>query len=340
MKNYEGLFTEPVEDAFIYRRGYLNSVLAVADAEAEKIAQNRKEYISPEKLWENREKYLGDFKKILGNPLFDRKVKNEVSKIYLGMDGQGYIYRLVFKFEKNIEFCGLLFVPFDVKEKTPLVVALHGGAGTPELMSDMYGENYYSHITRRLLDRKVAVFCPQLLIWDDKRFGNKYDRFALDAKFKMMGSSLIAFEAECIRGAIDYLSKETFIDQEKIGITGLSYGGYYSLICAILDERFKSVYSCCAFNDRMKNPRPDFVYKNMAENFLDAEMTALIFPRALYIEVGKYDGIFKCGGALSEIKELEKYYAKQPDRLVFSLVEGGHMYSSTDEGIDFLTNNL
>ncbi len=340
MKNYEGLYKEEPEKAKVYRKGYLDSVVALAEDAADKKQREREAYISPEKIKKNREKYLSDFKNIIGSPLFDRKVKNTVSKIFVGLDGQGYIYRLVFEFEKNIKFEGLLFVPFDAKEKLPLVVAIHGGEGTPELMSDIYGENYYSHITRRLLDRNVAVFCPQLLIWDGKKFGNKFDRFELDAKFKMLGSSMTSFECECMMGAIDALCENDVIDSEKIGVTGLSYGGYYSLVLAALDSRIKAVYSACVFNDRAKNPRPDFVYANMADKFGDAEMAALIYPRALYIEVGKNDGIFKVNGAITEAERLKNYYADTREKLVFSVTENGHKYSDTDEGIDFLIEKV
>ena len=340
MREYKDLYTEDIKKASPYRHNYLESVLGIADFAAEENLKKRKKYINPQKLKENRAKYLSDFKKIIGDPLFDRKKQCDVQKIFVGLDEQGYIYRLVFEFEKNIKFCGLLFVPFDVKEKVPLVTVIHGGDGTPELISDMYGENYYSHIIRRILDRKAIVFAPQLLIWDGKKFGDKFDRFELDAKFKMLGSSLTAFECECIMGALDYLSEFELVDRERMGITGLSYGGYYSLVMAVLDERLKSVYSSCVFNDRVKYSRPDFVYRDIAKKFLDAEMTALIYPRALYIEAGKNDGIFRLDGALSEYKRLKAFYEDTPSKLKFKVTDNGHKYDEDDEGIEFLFNNL
>lgn len=340
MNEYNDLYTEDISRASTYRHGYLESVLGVIRQMNEEKKADRDEYITPEKLKRNREKYLSDFKKILGDPLFDRKRMVDVQKIFVACDGQGYIYRTVFSFEKNIKFYGMLFVPFDVKGKIPLVVAVHGGDGTPELMSDIYGENYYSHITRRLLERNVAVFCPQLLIWDGKVFGDKFDRFEIDAKFKAMGSSMTSFECECMRGALDYLLALDFVDEKRVGITGLSYGAYYAIVTAILDERINSVYSACVFNDRIKYSRPDFVYFNMADRFLDAEMASLVSPRALYIEAGKNDGIFSPAGAENEYDRLKKYYADSPAKLVFKITNTGHKYDITDEGLDYLINNL
>lgn len=340
MREYKDLYTEEIQKAVPYRHNYLESVLGVANSAAKEAERKREKYINPQILKENRAKYLSDFKNIIGEPLFDRSKKCEVQKIFVGLDEQGYIYRLVFNFEKDIKFCGLLFVPFDIKEKVPLITVIHGGDGTPELMSDMYGENYYSHITRRILDRKAIVFAPQLLIWDGKKFGDRYDRFELDARFKMLGSSLTAFECECIMGALDYLTETELVDSERVGITGLSYGGYYSLVTSVLDERIKAVYSSCVFNDRVKYSRPDFVYKDMADKFIDTEMAALISPRALYIEAGKNDGIFKVDGAITEYERLKEYYTDNPSKLVFKVTDSGHKYDETDEGIDFLFNNL
>lgn len=340
MKEYKDLYTEEVSKARPFRRDYLDSVLTLAEVIKQDKQIEREGYITPEKLRNNRQKYLDDFKKMLGDPLFDRTEKCEMQKMFVGVDGQGYIYRLIFNFEKNIKFCGLLFVPFDAKEKLPLVVAIHGGDGTPELMSDIYGKNYYSHITRRLLDRNVVVFAPQLLIWDGKSYGDMFDRFEIDSRYKALGGSLTAFETECIRGALDKLCEAEFIDGEKVGVAGLSYGGYYSIVTAVLDERIKAVYSSCVFNDRIKYPRPDFVYKGMADCFLDAETAALIYPRALYIEAGKNDGIFRSEGAVSEMERLRPYYEKIPENLVFKVTESGHKYDDSDEGLDFLINNL
>lgn len=340
MKEYKDCFTEEVSRAALYRRNYLESVVSLAEQTKKSREGERERYIDPEGLKSNRDKYLADFKSLLGDPMFDRKKQRDVQRIFVGMDGQGYIYRLVFTFEKGIRFCGLLFVPFDAKGKLPLVTAVHGGDGTPELMADMYGVNYYSHIVKRLLDKKVIVFAPQLLIWDGKVFGDRFDRFELDAKYKALGGSLTAFECECIMGALDSLLDNDIIDGSRVGIAGLSYGGYYSLMTAILDERIKSVYSSGVFNDRLKYPRQDFTYFGMAEKMLDAECAALIAPRSLYLEAGKNDGIFKYEGAVAEFERLKNYYDVIGGRLVFKLTDEGHKFDSTDDGIDFLIDNL
>lgn len=340
MKEYKDCFSEEISRAAVYRHNYLESVKNIAELTKADRKSEREGYIDPEKMKNDRDKYVSDFKKLLGEPLFDRKKQNDVRKIFVGMDGQGYIYRLVFGFERGISFTGLLFVPFDAKGKLPLVTAVHGGDGTPELMADMYGTNFYSHIVRRLLDKRVIVFAPQLLIWDGKVFGDRFDRFELDAKYKALGGSLTAFECECIRGALDSILDNDIVDETRVGIVGLSYGGYYSLMTAILDERIKSVYSSGVFNDRIKYSRQDFTYFGMAKEMLDAECAALIAPRSLYIEAGKNDGIFRYEGAASEYERLKEYYDVIGGNLKFKLTEEGHKFDSADDGLDFLIDNL
>jgi len=340
LKDYSGLYTEDISRASKYRHDYLESVKSVISFESAKKEALRSSYITREDLYANREKYLLAFEKLIGSPLFDRKAGSDVQKIFVACDGQGYIYRLVFTFEKGIKFYGLLFVPYDVKEPRPIVVALHGGDGTPELCSDIYGKNYYSHMTRRLLDKGVIVFAPQLLIWDGKRFGDKFERFEIDAAMKMLGGSATSFETECIMGALDALCCFDFVDDSRVGIMGLSYGAYFSMMTAVRDERIKAVYSSCVFNDRMKYPRPDFAYYGASDIMLDAEMAALIYPRALYIEAGVSDCFFGVSTAESEFERLKAYYLGAPEKLVFKKTDMGHMLDQNDDGIDFLLNNI
>lgn len=345
MKEYSDIYTENIEAARPFRAAYLDSVKQLILKEKAKREEERNAYISPEMLKNNREKYLSDFKKLLGSPLFERDAVPDFEKSFVASDSQCDIYRMRISPTEGINFSGLLFVPYNIYGKAPLILSLHGGEGTPELAADMYGPNYYSHMIRRLLDYGVVVFAPQLLLWDGKVFGSKFSRENTDANFRQLGGSITAFEAECIRSSIDCFEREEFsdfIDKEKIGIMGLSYGGYFSLITAALDERIKSVYSSCVFNDRIRYPRPDFAYFDMAKTFLDAETAALVAPRPLYIEASENDCFFRPDGAVNEYNRLKPYYEayNAAQRLVFKLKKGGHTLDTDNDGIEFLINRL
>ncbi|MBO5897786.1 MAG: hypothetical protein J6R04_02115, partial [Clostridia bacterium] len=85
----------------------------------------------------------------------------------VGEDEDAVIYRVIVYITPEIPQYGLLFVPHGAT-RLPLIVAQHGGSGTPELCSDMNGQNNYAHMTRRVLRRGAVVYAPQLLLWNYK----------------------------------------------------------------------------------------------------------------------------------------------------------------------------
>jgi len=60
----------------------------------------------------------------------------------------------------------------------------------------------------------------------------------------------------------------------------------------------------------------DWVWFNAANQFMDAEVGALVCPRPLYVEVGKRDDLFNVRHARPEAKKLASIYQrlKFPDR--------------------------
>ena len=135
---------------------------------------------------------------------------------------------------------GILFVR-GKDHKRPLVIAQHGGLGTPEMCSGFFDSENYNDMTRRILQKGVNVFCPQLYLWDQQRFGRGTpDRTSLDNSLKHMGSSIAAVELDGLMKCIDWLSGLSWVDAERIGMIGLSYGGFYTLYLTALDKRIKA----------------------------------------------------------------------------------------------------
>ena len=262
----------------------------------------------------------------------------------VGEDADAEIFRAVVYITREIPMQGLLFVPHGT-EKAPLVIAQHGGGGTPELCSDMTGKNNYNGMVRRLLAKGAVVFAPQLLLWNQR--GNTetqrlhpiaYDRVRVDKDLKRYGMSITALEIRGIMNCITYLSALPFIEKEKVGMVGLSYGGYFTLHTMAADTRIGAGYSNAAFNDRNVHPWIDWSYKNAGNTFHDAEVAALCAPRKLYIAVGKEDAVFHYYGAPPEAARAKKYFEACgcPENFVFAPWDGGHTIISSDEGFDFM----
>lgn len=341
-KTGSSAFTEDVSVGDGYRKKYFSSLEDLINVEKEAKEAERNAFFTPEKVMKNREGYVKKLKELIGYPLFDRKNGAFFKKIRLGEDDDCEIYRYEFFFEKGIVSYGLFFVPLCAFGKLPLVVCVHGGEGTPELMSGMYGSNHYSDIVRRFVRKGCCVFAPALMVWNTSDLGKKYSRSDMDARMKALGSSMTSFECELIRGETELISGEDAVDGSRRGVAGLSYGAYYSMFLAALETDFKAAYVSGIVNDRLKFVRPDFLYTGQAGYMLDHEICGLICPRALYVEAGRHDAFFDWRTAKSEAEKTSRFYSEcgYASKFVFSLTEEGHKYSPYDDGIDFVLSHL
>lgn len=99
-------------------------------------------------------------------------------------------------------------------------------------------------MTRRVLRHGIAVFAPQLFRWDEK-YGRRPDSGQMDQQCKQLGGSLAALEIHMLRRALDYLATRAEIIPGRIGMIGLSYGGFHTLFTTAAEPRIKVAVSSC-----------------------------------------------------------------------------------------------
>src|SRR5436305_7000613 len=117
-------------------------------------------------------------------------------------------------------------------------------------------------------------------------------------RLRLVGTSLTAVEIAKITRSLDVLLKRPEIDAARVGMVGLSYGGYYALVTPAIDMRIKVVVSSGYFGvqegryerDELSVPG-DFRFKDRFTLFRDSELVALICPRALEIQAGSRDDV-------------------------------------------------
>lgn len=342
------LYREAPESSLNYRKAMLAEVKALLNREQRKAERRRKKYFqmdfrSLEAYAESALKYRTALKSMLGWPLTEERCKQaptaEVE--HVAMDDLGSIFRMQLETLPGVNTYGLYFRPKG-KGPFPLVIAQHGGGGTPELCSGFYNSTNYNDMTRRVLMRGVAVFAPQLLLWNPDRFGIKHDKSNVDRNLKQVGGSLASFELHRIFRSLDYFTQHRDIDAGRIGMIGLSYGGFYTLYATALDLRIRTAVTSCFFNNRRIYNFEDWVWFDAANKFMDAEVGALICPRPLYVEVGKNDELFHVRHARPEVRRLRSFYDSlgSGDTFQFKEHEGGHELDKEDHGIDFLCRHL
>jgi len=331
-----------------YRRRYAEGVekyIACMNAEGKKM---RRQFMSPEALAKDLESFREKYKEMLGLDKFTEKANKPVEMCYIGEDEVCRIYRMSVYITDEIPFYAMLLIPHNVKAPMPLVITQHGGAGTPELCSDMYGQNNYNHMVQRVLKRGAAALVPQLMLWSMNERGAQrghnipINRSKVNTDMNRFGSSITALEISGIMRSLDYVCSLEEIDADRVAMIGLSYGGYFTLHTMAADTRIKAGYCAGVFNDRDVYDWADMSYKGSARTFQDAEVAALCAPRKLYVQVGKEDPVFDYRTAITEAERVADYFNAfgVPENYRFDVWEGGHTVSDHDEGYKFMFSVL
>ena len=195
---------------------------------------------------------------------------------------------------------GILIVPKDIKEgeARPCVVCQHGLEGRPQSTIGEKDANYYKAFATKLAERGYVTFAPQNLYIFKDRFRT------LQFKANSIGKTLFSLMVPQHQQITDWLGSLAFVDAERIGFYGLSYGGKSAMrIPPLVDNYCLSICSA-DFNDwvwKNASSRSPYSYVRTGEyeifefdlgsTFNYSEMAALIAPRPFMVERGHFDGV-------------------------------------------------
>ena len=317
---------------------YLDGIERLIKKRESEARERRREYVRD--IFSRPDSYRRDLCRMLGWPLVGeaREGAPRVSKTLLSEEAGYNIYRMQIEVLDTLTLSGLYF-EMTGEGKRPLVLVQHGGRGTPEAISGVYGTTTnYNGMLERVIAYGTHAFAPQLLLWD-KKYDVEFDRQNIDARLKRVGGSVTALEVYSLERTLDYF--ETLENVCCFGMVGLSYGGFYTLMLSAIDERIRSAISCAFFNTRDSYPWNDWCWFGAAEHFDDAEIAALVYPRRLCIELGRDDPLFSFpGGESSYERLLEMSRDVGTDWLDFIPFDGNHEFCKFDEPIARLVKDL
>ncbi len=313
-----------------YREEYLSGLHKVIADRLVAAKKNRELFI--EGLTEDRESYRKKYCDMLGWPLNEEPhpIKSVSEEVIYETEQEIYS-RMQFEMFEGFRFYGILF-RHKKEEALPLVIAQHGGDGTPELCSDFFGSANYNDMTMRLFRQGVNVFAPQLALWKSPEYGADNQRNEIDTKLKQLGGSITAVEIYCIMRCIDYFQEKQYCNN-SFGMCGLSYGGFYTLHTTAADTRIRAALTSSHFNDRVLYGWSSKSFYNAANTFLDAEVAGLICPRYLEIHVGDADELFDAAPAEAEYERAKKYFKEAPENIRFHIFQGGHEFCPNDDEV-------
>ena len=125
----------------------------------------------------------------------------------------------------------MIFPPnFDSTKKHPVFMHLYGGPGSQQVLDSWNAMGNFGWF--QMLAQKGYI----ILVVDNRGTGGKGEEFK-----KMTYLQLGKYETEDQIDAAKYMASLKFVDPERIGIFGWSYGGYMSSLCLLKgNDVFKS----------------------------------------------------------------------------------------------------
>jgi len=238
----------------------------------------------------------------------------------------GYsVSRLVFDAEAAMSVPARLFVPDDIDERGPVpaVVAVHGHGTTKETIE----------YAPRLAELGLVVLAPDLRGFGERADWTPEDQYHCDVDLVnavLVGTTPLAQNLWDVARAIDVLHSLPFVDRERVGVCGWSYGGTIALFLAAWDDRVRAALVSCAFASHAAMHRVPWnfcgsqVLPGMVNEIDHASLAGLIAPRALIIESARDDLIFPLDAATASIAasgaaEFIRHY----------VVEGDHAFDGS-----------
>ena len=162
---------------------------------------------------------------------------------------------------------------------------------TPEMTAQQVSQyNTRSGQTEQLVARSLFTAgstWPGVMLWDDMR-------------------------------TLDYLASRPEVDRDRLACVGLSVGGYRSFLLGALDPRIKAAVDVgwmTTFAPQIPNHVVNtmgltFVIPGMYRYFDLPDLSALIAPRALMVQMGSRDALFPRPAMDAAFLKIDKCYAK------------------------------
>lgn len=245
-------------------------------------------------------------------------------------------YEVVLNVWPDVFAYGILLVPKDIKpgERRPVVVCQHGLEGRPQDVADpKVDSHFYHHFGASLADEGFVTYSPQ----------NPYigeDRFRI---IQRMGHPLKLALYSFIIGqheqTLNWLAEQSFVDPERIGFYGLSYGGKTAVRVPPFLDRYALSICSGDFNEwvwKTTNVLTSYSYLLWGEydmyefNFANvvnyAELANLMAPRPFMVERGHDDGVGMDEWISYEYAKVRRFYDKMgiPNKTTIEFFNGPH----------------
>lgn len=248
---------------------------------------------------------------------------------------------------------GVLCIPKDIKpgEKRPVVICQHGLEGTPYSTIDtaQSGFHFYKSFTAKLAEQGFITFAPFNL------YRGENDFRSIQRKANPLKASLFSIIIPQNSQILNWLETLPFVDKDRIGYYGLSYGGKSAMRIPAIEQRFKLSVCSADFNEWVRinadiHFPTAYMYRgseyempewDLGHSFNYAEMAYLIAPRSFMVERGHSDNVGIDSWVEYEFLRARRVYDKLGigDQCVIEYFDGPHTINGKGT-FDFLHKEL
>lgn len=344
--NAAEVYREPFARSFPIREQQHQQIKAYADALLQEQSQRAFSAVTPDftnpaayqRSLESARQHLREF---LGTPPPHAKSGTVTKFEAVGEDAEATLFRVWIEVIPGVDAYGLYLLPKKrpASGKVPLLIAQHGGGGNPEAITDLDTRVNYRAFGREAIRRGYAVWAPALAMrcgfCDDPVIAGS-SRELLDQKLKLAGTSIIGLELhKIIESTQTLLRTRPELDAARVGMTGLSWGGYFTMYATALAPFIKVAAPSGYFRDfeqQLQRATADdakLADRDIFGGLGHAQAIALICPRPCLVQLGEQDGALNpLPGARVEAARAAAYYRQLgvADKFQFQVHAGGHEF--------------
>jgi len=244
-------------------------------------------------------------------------------------------YEIVLDVYPDVFAYGILLLPKDIEagERRPVVVCQHGLEGRPQSVLGPEVEGAYRAYAAQLADRGFVVYAPQ------NPYIGQDDFRVLQRKANPLKLSLFSFIVRQHEQTLNWLKEQPFVDPDRIGFYGLSYGGKTAVrVPALLEDYCLSIcsgdFNEWIFKNATVDHRMSYIFTgeyemfefDLGSTFNYSELAALIAPRPFMVERGHRDGVSVDEWVAYEYAKVRRLYDEMGigDRTAIEFFNGGH----------------
>jgi Acetyl xylan esterase (AXE1) len=154
--------------------------------------------------------------------------------------GDGYrIHKLRYEIVPGFEASALLYEPDHINGKAPAILNLAGHGGS--YASEFKQKRCISYAEHGIIALNLEWFGFGEL----KQKGNEH---WFGAHLDLVGANELGIFYLAMRRGLDYLYSDSRVDRNRLGVTGLSGGGWQTIVLSSLDERVKATNPVAGFS--------------------------------------------------------------------------------------------